>query len=155
MPLGHMPKRVIRRPMRKTLWHRHPGVRTGALLSPGERAADVMRNGMGSWPFVGVFAVVLLTWVVGNTVILTKVLHHNAFDPYPYILLNLFLSMLAAIQGAIILIAQKRADQVASEEAHHTLANTELLKDLVQQNTTITEGIHELASKISGHLDVQ
>lgn len=140
--------------MLRSMWHRHPGVRTGALLSPGERAADVIRNGMGSWPFVGVFAVVLLTWVVGNTVIITKVLHHNAFDPYPYILLNLFLSMLAAIQGAIILIAQKRADQVASEEAHHTLKNTELLKDLVTANTTLTEDVHELARKINDHFEV-
>jgi uncharacterized membrane protein len=68
-------------------------------------------------------------------------------DPYPYILLNLFLSMLAALQGAIILISQKRADQIASEDAHHTLQNTELLKQLLEQNTELTKQVHQLVCR--------
>ncbi len=43
-----------------TQWHRHPGVRSGNRLSLGERAADRMRNGMGSWPFVFAFFTVMI-----------------------------------------------------------------------------------------------
>jgi uncharacterized membrane protein len=59
----------------------------------------------GSWGFVIGFAVVLLIWVIVNTIVLTS----RAFDPYPFILLNLFLSMLAAIQAPIIMMSQNRA----------------------------------------------
>ena len=76
----------------QTHWHRHPGVRSGADLSFGERAADRMRNMMGSWPFVFSFFGVMIAWAMVNTLLFEHILHHKAFDPYPYILLNLFLS---------------------------------------------------------------
>src|SRR5829696_7134373 len=91
------------------LWHRHPGVRSGDQLTFGERAADKVRNGMGSWWFVFIALVFLAGWMTGN--------RNVGFDPYPFILLNLVLSCVAAMQGAILLIAAKRADQVASELA--------------------------------------
>ena len=50
----------------KSLWHKHPGVRSGAKLSMGERAADAMRNGMGSWPFVFSALTFLVIWISGN-----------------------------------------------------------------------------------------
>ncbi len=75
----------------KSVWHLHPGVRPRSELTLGERAADRMRNAMGSWTFVFAFFAVMIAWALTNTVILTRVLHHRAFDPYPYILLNLFL----------------------------------------------------------------
>jgi hypothetical protein len=103
------------------LWHLHPGVRTGKDLPFGDRAADWLRNGMGSWVFVFIAIAFMAVWA--------RFRGPGGHDPYPYILLNLFLSMLAALQGAIILISQKRADQIASEDAHHTLQNTELLKE--------------------------
>jgi uncharacterized membrane protein len=60
-----------------THWHRHPGVRSGRDLSLGERAADKMRNVMGSWSFVfGLFAVTII-WAVLNTLILERALHHK------------------------------------------------------------------------------
>ncbi len=93
------------------LWHRHPGVRSGAQLTLGERAADHMRNGMGSWAFVFGALVFLAGWMVGNG--------GHGFDPYPFILLNLVLSCVAALQGAILLIAAKRADQISAELATH------------------------------------
>lgn len=98
-------------------WHRHPGVRTGEQLSRGERAADSMRNGMGSWMFVFVSVGFLAVWMTLN-VVLAKSTGHT-FDAYPFILLNLVLSCVAALQGAILLIAAKRSDQVASELAQH------------------------------------
>ena len=96
-------------------WHRHPSVRSGSELSLGERAADSMRNGMGSWTFVFAALAFLAAWMLLNELEGSK----SAFDAYPFILLNLVLSCLAAMQGAILLIAAKRSDQVASELAKH------------------------------------
>ena len=98
-------------------WRRHPGVRSGDQLTRGERAADSMRNSMGSWGFVFVAVAFLAAWMTLN-VILDKTTGHT-FDAYPFILLNLVLSCVAALQGAILLIAAKRSDQVASELAQH------------------------------------
>lgn len=120
-------------------WHKHPGVRSGDQLSFGERAADRMRNAMGSWPFVFVFFGVMISWALVNTYFIEHVLHHKAFDPYPYILLNLFLSMLAGIQAAALLIAAKRADAISSEVAIHTSSNTDDIKTLIIENTALTE----------------
>lgn len=86
-----------------------------ASLSHGERAADVLRNGMGSWPFVSAFIAFMLVWAGINT----WILQGSAWDPYPYILLNLVLSMLAGLQGAILLIAAKRQDAIAAAMAQH------------------------------------
>jgi uncharacterized membrane protein len=98
-------------------WRRHPGVRTGEQLTRGERAADSMRNSMGSWTFVFGAVVFLAVWMTLN-VVLDKSTGHT-FDAYPFILLNLVLSCVAALQGAILLIAAKRSDQVSSELAQH------------------------------------
>jgi uncharacterized membrane protein len=122
----------------QTHWHKHPAVRSGEQLTVGERAADRMRNVMGSWPFVFCFFGVMIVWALVNTVLIHRILHHQAFDPYPYILLNLFLSMLAGVQAAALLIAAKRADAIASEIAIHTEKNTEELKRLMQENTSLT-----------------
>jgi uncharacterized membrane protein len=120
-------------------WHKHPAVRSGDQLSRGERAADRMRNIMGSWPFVFSFFAVMIAWAVVNTLILQKVAHEKKpFDPYPYILLNLFLSMLAGVQAAALLIAAKRADAISSEIALHTVHNTDDIKTLIAENTALT-----------------
>jgi uncharacterized membrane protein len=123
-------------------WHRHPGVRSGDQLSLGERAADRMRNMMGSWPFVFCFFGVMIAWAVFNSVFYLGGSHgKHGFDPYPYILLNLFLSMLAGGQAAALLIAAKRADSISSEIAVHTERNTDDTKSLVQENTALTERV--------------
>jgi uncharacterized membrane protein len=103
-----------------TSWDRHPAVRSGDQLTLGERAADTVRNSMGSWVFVGGFLGVMALWAIANSVfLLGGNSHKHGFDPYPYILLNLMLSMIAGLQGAILLIAAKRSDQIASELAEH------------------------------------
>lgn len=122
-------------------WHKHPGVRSGDQLSRGERAADRMRNMMGSWGFVFSFFVVMILWALVNTVFFEHVLHHKAFDPYPYILLNLFLSMMAGVQAAALLIAAKRADSISSEVAVHTANNTDDIKKLIQENTELVSAV--------------
>jgi uncharacterized membrane protein len=149
-------------PAWQTHWHRHPGVRTGKELSRGERAADKMRNAMGSWPFVFGFFAVMILWALTNTFFFVHVLHHKAFDPYPYILLNLFLSMMAGVQAAALLIAAKRSDAISSEVAIHTEHNTEDIKtlitdasDLIAQvklNTDVLDEIHLHVANIAKKL---
>ncbi|HAO98744.1 MAG TPA: hypothetical protein DCQ83_01730 [Fibrobacteres bacterium] len=75
-------------------------------LTLGQRLADKMAAFGGSWTFIFIFAAVLLTWVVLNSLILVH--SGKFFDPYPYILLNLFLSMLAALQAPVIMMSQNR-----------------------------------------------
>ena len=58
------------------------------------------------------------------------------------------LSMIAGLQGAILLIAAKRADQIASELALHTFDNTQQIRDLIQQNTDLTRAVDELTEQI-------
>ena len=77
-----------------------------AAATSGQRAADAVAAFGGSWIFITCFIVVMVVWVSLNSLILAT--YSKAFDPYPYILLNLFLSMLAAIQAPIILMAQNR-----------------------------------------------
>ena len=89
---------------------------------------------MGSWGFVAAFVGFMVVWAGANVAFV-------AFDKYPFILLNLFLSMLAGLQGAILLIAAKRQDQIASELAHHD-------DELLTKNTALTEQIHELTTLI-------
>ena len=120
--------------IRSPHWHRHPAVRTGEQLTPGERAADKLRNGMGSWGFVFGALVFLAGWMIGN--------RNVGFDKYPFILLNLILSCLAAMQGAILLIASKREDQISSELARHDY-DTNLESDLiVKEIQALTREIH-------------
>ena len=102
-----------------------------------------MRNIMGSWPFVFGFFGVMIAWATINTFVITRVLHHKAFDPYPYILLNLFLSMLAGVQAAALLIAAKRADAIASEIALHTEKNTDDIKVLLRETTELTTAVKQ------------
>lgn len=106
---------VWRLRLARHLWRRHPGVRSGDELTLGERAADRLRNGMGSWAFVFGALLFLAGWMVGN--------RNVGFDPYPFILLSLVLSCLAAIQGAILLIAARRSDQISAELASHDYAD--------------------------------
>ena len=117
----------------KETWRKHPGVRSGEKLSIGERAADAMRNGMGSWPFVFAAIAFLTAWIWGNG--------SHGFDPFPFILLNLILSCIAALQGAILLIAAKREDQISSELAEHTY-------QIDQENLDLTGQVHDLTIRI-------
>lgn len=116
------------------LWDKHPHVRSHDELTIGERAADRMRNSFGSWTFVGAFSGFLAIWMIVNSALILKT---HAWDKYPWILLNLMLSCLAALQGALILIAAKRADRVAAEAAFHHYQQTDLIKTLQDQQMAI------------------
>jgi uncharacterized membrane protein len=112
-------------------WH----TRHKSSLTKGERAADYLRNGMGSWPFVGGFILFMILWAAVNTFAMAS----RAWDPYPYILLNLFLSMLAGLQGAILLIAAKRQDAIASAMAQHDYDTDMEAKSEIEELTRINE----------------
>jgi uncharacterized membrane protein len=116
-------------------WNEHPATqRFGtAHLRFGDRAADVIRNGMGSWVFVLGSLVLLGAWIWFNGA--------EGFDPFPFILLNLVLSCVAALQGAILLIAAKRGDHINSELAVHTF-------QVDQENLEVTKQIRELSERI-------
>jgi uncharacterized membrane protein len=140
----------------QTHWHKHPGVRSGEQLTMGERAADKMRSAMGSWPFVFGFFTVMIVWAIVNSVFYLGGAHgKHGFDPYPYILLNLFLSMLAGVQAAALLIAAKRSDGIASEIAVHTERNTDDIRHLLDENTALTVAVKkstDLLEEIHRHL---
>jgi uncharacterized membrane protein len=118
----------------RNVWHRHPGVRSGEQLTTGERAADFLRSVMGSWGFVFGALLFLAGWMIGNG--------RSGFDQYPFILLNLILSCLAAMQGAILLIAARRADQISSELALHDYQTNVDADQLIKAVHQLTTEIH-------------
>lgn len=81
-----------------------PNARMDRQSTFGERMADRVARFGGSWTFILIFASFLFGWALLNTEVLGK----TAFDPYPYIFLNLVLSMLAAVQAPIIMMSQNR-----------------------------------------------
>jgi uncharacterized membrane protein len=83
-----------------------PPVHHESAATRGQRAADAVARFGGSWKFVGLFGAVMALWVLLNAGLLLS--RGTTFDPYPYTLLNLFLSMLAAIQAPVILMSQNR-----------------------------------------------
>jgi uncharacterized membrane protein len=86
--------------------NRHPNEVIDDQETVGERIADSVASFGGSWTFIIIFGV-FMTIYTGINVLL----NHRAWDPYPFILLNLFLSMLAALQAPVIMMSQNRQDK--------------------------------------------
>lgn len=106
----------------------------------GQRAADRIAKFAGSWAFIFSFTAVLILWMVGN-VLLAK----RAFDPYPFILLNLVLSCVAAIQAPLIMMSQNRQeekDRRRAENDYKVNLKTEIM-------------IEDLYDKVNAILDRQ
>jgi uncharacterized membrane protein len=85
--------------------NRNPNDMIASEATFGERIADLVAGFGGSWTFIIAFAVAICVYTAINVF-----LRHSAWDPYPFILLNLFLSMLAAIQAPVIMMSQNRQD---------------------------------------------
>ena len=117
----------------------HPHIRSAQDLTLGQRAADRLRNGMGSWPFVFGALIFLAVWVIFNG--------DTGFDPFPFILLNLFLSCLAALQGAILLIAAKRSDAISAELAHHDFQTDKEALELLREIRPLLDQLLEEKNK--------
>ncbi len=127
----------------------HPAVPSEGDLTIGERAADKMRKGMGSWAFVFSALAFLALWMAYN--------RNQGFDKYPFILLNLILSCLAAMQGAILLIAAKRSDQISSLLATHDFETDQAaagrIEEVHQRLTELAEANHTLLKQTTAILD--
>jgi uncharacterized membrane protein len=125
--LGKQEKHVAHHIAERTHIARNVAQDYSAELTFGQRLADKVAAFGGSWIFISIFAVVLVIWVLLNSFILIR--YHESFDPYPYILLNLFLSMLAAIQAPIILMSQNRQaykDRLSAEHDYEVNLKSEL-----------------------------
>jgi uncharacterized membrane protein len=124
-------------------WAPHPHVRTGGQLTFGERAADKLKATFGSWAFLMILNGFIVAWIAANLIA------GKPFDPYPFILLNLGLSWLAAQQGGALQIAANRGDRIASEVALGTHKNSEELLDLNRVQLEILTKLDGLDSKVA------
>lgn len=103
--------------------------RGGEKETFGQRAADKLAAFAGSWGFILSFSALLILWIVVNLIAATR-----AFDPYPFILLNLVLSCIAAIQAPLIMMSQQRQEQKDRQRSENdykvNLKSEIILKDL-------------------------
>ena len=113
----------------------------------GQRAADAIAKFAGSWAFIFSFTGVLILWMVVNTILAS-----NAFDPYPFILLNLVLSCVAAIQAPLIMMSQNRQeekDRRRAENDYKVNLKTEIMiEDLYDKVNAILAKQSALENKL-------
>lgn len=126
-------------------WQDHPAVATAEQLTFGQRAADRLKALVATWT-----ALFLVLAVIGWWLYLGGI--PAGSDSLGFLHLNLALSCFAALQCFILLIAAKRADEIAAATAMHTLENTEALTALLQQNTDLTQQIANLTRLIHDHI---
>lgn len=116
-----------------------------------DRLADKITNIAGSWGFIFSFVLILASWMTIN-ILLDKLPTSEAFDPYPFILLNLFLSCVAALQAPIIMMSQNRSakkDSMRSKNDYKTDLKSELiLEDLHDKMDTILKNQKKILSKL-------
>ena len=109
----------------------------------GQRTADKIAKFAGSWGFIFSFTALLLFWMFGN-----NLMKDNAFDAYPYILLNLVLSCVAAIQAPLIMMSQNRREERDREQAENAykvnLKSEFILEDLHKKMDRILENQERL-----------
>ena len=113
-------------------WHE----KSVAQRTLGDRVADTVTNGMGSWKFIIIQTIFVVFWILGNSYLL---LFH--FDLYPFIALNLLFSTQAAYASPLILMSQNRAAKRDKLQAEHQYEHQE--KELAL-NTKLTKDVHEL-----------
>lgn len=104
--LTALEKEVLESLSQQEILSRNPEEEIISALTMGQRMADRIAAVGGSWRFITIFAIVLFVWIVINTIVLVA----RPFDPYPFILLNLILSCLAAIQAPVIMMSQNRQE---------------------------------------------
>lgn len=119
-------KRVLRRVAKRVAISQNVNDRFRERLTFGQRMADKVATFGGSWAFIIVFSLVLCAWIVLNTVGLAT---RDIIDPYPFIFLNLILSMLAAVQAPVIMMSQNRQaakDRLAAANDYEVNLKAEL-----------------------------
>jgi uncharacterized membrane protein len=113
--LSTLEEQVMKSLRKEKLLSKNINIEFEEQLTLGDRLADKIAAFGGSWRFIGIFAAILLVWIVMNTAVLIW----KPFDPYPYILLNLVLSCLAAIQAPVIMMSQNRQEDKDRLRAQH------------------------------------
>lgn len=110
----------------------------------GQRAADVLTKWAGSWTFIITLSVLLAIWIVANVIAIV-----GKWDPYPFILLNLFLSTMAAFQAPVILMSQNRAAERDRAKAAQDLAIDRKAESEIRDMQEDLEEIKRMIRKIS------
>ena len=132
-------RRLLEKVATRTHIARDINVEFEQQLSFGDRLADRVAAIGGSWAFIIAFAVVIIGWTGLNTLVLTR-WGSGGFDPYPYVFLNLVLSMVAALQAPVIMMSQNRQadkDRLAAQHDYEVNLKAEIeimaLHDKVEQ----------------------
>ena len=145
--LSRAERRVLESIHRREVTSRDLGVTHGETSTFGQRLADHVAAIGGSWCFIIGFALVLFAWMLLNSKLLASL--GISFDPYPFIFLNLMLSMLAAIQAPIIMMSQNRQDakdRVRSELDYRVNLKAELeIEEVLQRVGKLEEMLAEHA----------
>lgn len=154
--LGAVERHVLRRAREKKTLSQDTNAAFVAGMSFGDRMADSIARVGGSWGFIIAFLVFLIAWATTNTVLLST---QKAFDPYPFIFLNLILSMVAALQAPIIMMSQNRQamkDRLdASKDYEVNLkSEVELISLHNKIDTVLLREISELRADV-GRLETQ
>ena len=113
--LGDLEREVLDSLQQHEILASDPQLRFDQQLTLGQRLADRMASFGGSWTFILAFTVLIIGWIVLNSITLLR----QPFDPFPYILLNLLLSCLAALQAPIIMMSQNRQEDRDRAQATH------------------------------------
>jgi uncharacterized membrane protein len=113
--LSALEEQVMRSLKEEELLSKNINIEFDEQLTVGDRMADKLADFGGSWRFISIFIAVLLAWIAINAIVLIS----KPFDPYPFILLNLVLSCLAAIQAPIIMMSQNRQEAKDRLQAQH------------------------------------
>ncbi len=127
LDIGDEERRILAEIVRGTITSRDANEVADSHATFGERLSDRVAAVGGSWTFIIIFGLVLISWMLLNTEILAK--FDKSFDPYPYIFLNLMLSTVAAIQAPIIMMSQNRQstkDRLAAKLDYETNLRAEL-----------------------------
>ncbi|KNZ42617.1 DUF1003 domain-containing protein [Acetobacterium bakii] len=116
-------------------------------LTFGQKAADRLAKFAGSWTFIILFFITLTAWIILNAVILTR-----PYDVYPFILLNLALSCLAAIQAPVIMMSQNRQeekDRIRAKNDYKVNLKSEIIvEDIHQKLDAILENQENILSRV-------
>lgn len=99
--------------------HKHPVIKNvndivDEKLTTGQRVADAVARTLGSWKFIIIQTVIISAWITLNSMFF-----HNPWDPYPFILLNLFLSLQAAYSAPVLMMSQNRVSEKDRIESHN------------------------------------
>lgn len=117
-------------------------------LSFGNKLADTIAKFAGSWIFIIIFISCLLLWIISNALMITR-----AFDPYPFILLNLLLSCIAAVQAPVIMMSQNREEEKdrlrAQNDYKINLKSEIIIEDLHHKLDSLIENQQRMMEKIS------